>query len=415
MDLPKQTVPLHVVLSAEIYYDIICVIIIKSQTVVLIGGYSVSDFRSGRGGRNTGRTANTRPAAPAPHSKAPQGGPQVRPLWFLVVTDILLLGVALNVFALFHHIIPHALDPNDIEKLPVNTPIVATVKPTQSPVLTANTTATATPSTVATDQPTATPQPADLGMWGEKFADKFSGGDVVKTDSSYQSHDINVTVTKNDYQGATYFVADIYVRNLQNFMSGLANDKVGVGQRETTLSQAKRHNAIIAINGDNYGNRYDGVVVRNGTLDRSKVYKDVLVMNNDGTMAAFSPKAFDINSIKTNGAWQVWNFGPNLLDADGQPLTSFDYPDIGGANPRTAIGYYEPGHYSLVLVDGRSASSNGLKLPDLAELMNNLGCKLAYNLDGGRTSVMAFMGKVINSPYEGGRSTSDTVFVSESN
>jgi exopolysaccharide biosynthesis protein len=141
----------------------------------------------------------------------------------------------------------------------------------------------------------------------------------------------------------------------------------------------------------------------------------VLVMNNDGTMAAFSPNAFDINSIKTNGAWQVWNFGPNLLDADGQALSSFDYPDIGGANPRTAIGYYEPGHYCFVLVDGRSATSNGLKLPDLAQLMNSLGCKLAYNLDGGRTSVMAFMGKVINQPYEGGRSTSDTVYIGEAN
>ena len=94
-------------------------------------------------------------------------------------------------------------------------------------------------------------------------------------------------------------------------------------------------------------------------------------------------------------------------------MTEFN-SNVVRANPRTAIGYYEPGHYCFIVVDGRQTGySEGLSMEDLSQLMYDLGCKVAYNFDGGQTSMMVFDGKVVNKPYKDGRSCSDIVYVGE--
>ena len=52
-------------------------------------------------------------------------------------------------------------------------------------------------------------------------------------------------------------------------------------------------------------------------------------------------------------------------------------------------------------------------MSDLSQLMYDLGCTEAYNLDGGQTSQLVWNGNVINNPYEGGRECSDIVLVCE--
>ena len=104
------------------------------------------------------------------------------------------------------------------------------------------------------------------------------------------------------------------------------------------------------------------------------------------------------------------SFGP-LLIVNGQVLEVKGFG--GGLNPRTAIGYFAPGHYCFVVVDGRSSESRGVTTAELSLLMYNLGCVRGYNLDGGQTSVMAWDGKVVNQPVDGGRSCSDIVMITE--
>ena len=109
------------------------------------------------------------------------------------------------------------------------------------------------------------------------------------------------------------------------------------------------------------------------------------------------------------------DFSPALLDTDGSVLTSFASTGrIISANPRTAIGYYEPGHYCMVVVDGRGASA-GITLPDLSQLFYDLGCTAAYNLDGGNSSIMVWQDAVINDPSGGGRESSDALLIAEVN
>ena len=58
--------------------------------------------------------------------------------------------------------------------------------------------------------------------------------------------------------------------------------------------------------------------------------------------------------------------------------------------PRTALGVKKDGTAVLYVADGRrSGYSAGLSLADLAEAMEDLGCKWAVNLDGGGSSAMS--------------------------
>lgn len=109
----------------------------------------------------------------------------------------------------------------------------------------------------------------------------------------------------------------------------------------------------------------------------------------------------------------AWSFGPALLDADGRAKTEF-VTTVAEANPRTAVGCYEPGHYCFVAVDGRGMEgSAGMTMAELAALFEALGCKTAYNLDGGQSSVMAWdEGRVtVNAPANGGRPVSDIIYI----
>lgn len=83
---------------------------------------------------------------------------------------------------------------------------------------------------------------------------------------------------------------------------------------------------------------------------------------------------------------------PTLLKCEkrGVPPTRFPYDWDHTRAPRTAIGITADGTVHLVVVDGRAdlAHSIGATLAELAQIMLNLGCRDAMNMDGGGSSVM---------------------------
>ena len=117
--------------------------------------------------------------------------------------------------------------------------------------------------------------------------------------------------------------------------------------------------------------------------------------------------------------WQTFVFGPALLDEKGKAFEDFSYSDVRAANPRAVIGYFEPGHYCLVQIDGRGTQSvlepektnKGMTLEQTAQLMESLGCKAAYNLDGGQSASMYFGSDIISTPYHNGRAVGDAIVI----
>ena len=360
-----------------------------------------------------------------------------------VLIDLVCAGLALVVFALFHHVLPRQQQSLGIvitnpyqEKnterdsslaLPENAMIIASAGISDMP-LTASRGgrqngggkgqngssgkggSALTEDSVETEAEEAEAETVPIS---EKFAEKYTDT-VVVTENSYSSPDISVTVTEETLGRTTYYLADIYVRDITCFQSALAGNTYGSGFRDSIGDMAALNNALLAINGDYYGNTNEGVVIRNGVIYRANSTNcDVCMLCYDGTMRVMPGSSFTVEDAIAYGAWQAWTFGPALLDTDGSVLTSFSSTGrIISANPRTAIGYYEPGHYCMVVVDGRGESA-GITLPDLSQLFYDLGCTAAYNLDGGNSSIMVWDDEIINHPSGGGRESSDALLIAE--
>ena len=70
-------------------------------------------------------------------------------------------------------------------------------------------------------------------------------------------------------------------------------------------------------------------------------------------------------------------------------------------HPRTAIGYSKDGNTLwLFVVDGRSTSSVGMTLVEVADQMRKLGAWQALNFDGGGSTTLVIEGQVVNAPTD---------------
>ena len=180
---------------------------------------------------------------------------------------------------------------------------------------------------------------------------------------------------------------------------------------------AEDNGAVLAINGDYYGFRDDGYVIRNGVLYRNTPSSgtDALVIYADGTLSSVSQDDVSAERLVETGAWQVLSFGPVLVSDGKLAVESGDEVDQSmGSNPRTAIGMVSPLHYVVVVSDGRTGDDAGLSLYQLAQVLVDNGATFGYNLDGGGSATMVFQGEVLNDPTSGNRSgersVSDIVF-----
>ncbi|MFN6962272.1 MAG: phosphodiester glycosidase family protein [Pyrinomonadaceae bacterium] len=82
-------------------------------------------------------------------------------------------------------------------------------------------------------------------------------------------------------------------------------------------------------------------------------------------------------------------------------------------HPRTAVAKLRDGKFLMITVDGRSESSGGIGLQQLAEFLLEMGATDAINLDGGGSTTMYLNGKVVNRPSdkEGERNVGDAIIV----
>jgi exopolysaccharide biosynthesis protein len=73
---------------------------------------------------------------------------------------------------------------------------------------------------------------------------------------------------------------------------------------------------------------------------------------------------------------------------------------IDDRHPRTAIGYTNDNKIIILVAEGRSETASGLTLTQEAQILKDLGCKEALNLDGGGSTCMLLNGKQTNTPSD---------------
>ena len=242
-----------------------------------------------------------------------------------------------------------------------------------------------------------------------------AGADLI---GEYKNDQASIKLYKYNYENTAVYAADIVVSSSEYIKTAFANGYYGKNVTDKTSSMAEQNNAILAINGDYYGARESGYVIRNGVVFReTNDGRDLLCVYADGTMRIVNSGDQSAQELVDNGVWQAFSFGPALVQ-NNQINVSVN-TEVGKAmasNPRTAIGMIDTCHYVFVVSDGRTNESKGLSLYQLATFMKNIGVSTAYNLDGGGSSTLYFNGEIINYPTTSGRSmkergVSDIVYI----
>lgn len=241
------------------------------------------------------------------------------------------------------------------------------------------------------------------------------------TENTYTDDTISVKCWKERIElsdkTVTANFAEITISHPSQLRTSLAGRLYGTGKRICASTIAEAQNAVIAINGDYYSCRHGGIIVRHGnTFRQTPLGIDALFIDSDGNFSVMNDKkAISNGYLQQNDIDHVLEFGPVLVN-DGKAITDYNEYNcvdcgISSNNPRTAIGQLGPLHYLICTIDGRTKISPGVKMHELANIMADKNCTVAYNLDGGQSTAMIFNNKLYNVVSNGGeRSMSDIIY-----
>ena len=184
---------------------------------------------------------------------------------------------------------------------------------------------------------------------------------------------------------------------------------------------AAKNGCVLAVNADEANNRWSkkdasvGVLLRDHKIlwDKTKksTYKgfpnlDNLVLYDDGRMEVYNNAEKTAQEFLDMGACHVLAFGPYLIRDGVLNEERCRIYDGSGSVARIAVGQIGEGHYMAIMCEGRTSASKGCTVWWLAQQMAARGCVTAFNLDGGRTASIEFMGKQIctvgAAPIKGG-------------
>lgn len=303
---------------------------------------------------------------------------------------------------------------------------VSTAEATASPSPTPTPTPSPTPS--PTPEPTPTPDPLDaiFAADGEEVIlyqadgveiDPYAKGAPLPDHWLYNSHDLRIEITTHvdSERKVQYYVADIRVRNGQDMVS-IFNNNAAPGTRDNKDKYTKparlsrREGVIFSQNGDfmTFNEKeMKGPIIRNGICywegSTGSKADDILAFMPDGSMKIYAPGAISAQELLDMGVKNTLAFGPTLV-VDSQVNAGMRNPRgiNKSLNPRSGIGMVEPGHYISIVVEGRLPRSKGLSCDDFAQLFIDSGCVLAYNLDGGASAALTFMGNMCNQTINDG-------------
>lgn len=253
-----------------------------------------------------------------------------------------------------------------------------------------------------------------------------AASDGKVSDNAFTSSDVSLGISRHTSGSGsdtvTWFVAEVELASATALRSAFAQNEFGTNVIDEPSAIATQNGAVFAVNGDYYGFRDTGIVIRNGVLYRDLGAREGLAFYRDGTAGLYDETTTSGKRLLADGVWHTLSFGPGIVDA-GRAVAGIDQIEIDtnvgnhsiqGAQPRTGIGLIDDNHLVLVVVDGRSNGySRGMTLPEFAGLFTGLGCRVAYNLDGGGSSTMWFDGSVVNNPLGKGqeRGTSDILYL----
>ncbi len=224
------------------------------------------------------------------------------------------------------------------------------------------------------------------------------------TPDGYEDASIRVQMETREEDGVVWRIAWVEIASPTQLRTAYAGKTIKKDTTGLVTVMAKQHNAIVAINGDNYTNdkAKHSFIYRMGEKRQDKLnkQKDILIIDENGDFHTFI-KSVGADKFEKDTGHKIVNafmFGPALVQ-NGEVLTldkEYNF-NPNGREPRCAIGQLDTLSYVLVIADGRGNSgSDGATHKELAEFMASLGCQEAYNLDGGNSAIMVYNNEIYN-------------------
>ncbi|MCQ2453438.1 MAG: phosphodiester glycosidase family protein [Clostridia bacterium] len=239
--------------------------------------------------------------------------------------------------------------------------------------------------------------------------DEFVYADAENGLWVYVSSEMRVEIDRfkaNDLD-LVWLSAHIWQKEPTGFETFFSNEKKPWDDHMNQETLSRRERLIFSCNSDFFSARLGdipvGIVIRHGKVISKKTAAsrsgiptlDLMAFYPDGVMKTYGSREYTPDALLEMGVTDTVCFGP-ILVRDGELKLEY-LQNLGHARePRTALGMIEPGHYVCILTEGRTKDSEGVELSWLGQMMAEEGCVEALNLDGGKTSVMCFMGNKIN-------------------
>ena len=154
---------------------------------------------------------------------------------------------------------------------------------------------------------------------------------------------------------------------------------------------ARQNQAVFAITGDyfTFGYNADGLQIRRGTVFKEEKDEVGFGFYPDGSMRIIDPNTTTAQDLLDQGVWDSWVFGPTLIQ-NGEALDIHKHPlSYNDVTMRTVVASICPYHHI-------AAAYSSSTLAQVTQNLLGYGCDVAYNLDGGRSCMMIFMGRVVN-------------------
>ena len=241
------------------------------------------------------------------------------------------------------------------------------------------------------------------------------------TENGYRDDTIIVEMEQRRMFDSDVFIAYVKIATPSQLRTAIAGTKLSSTRTNETTVITAAYNGIVGINGDYYSDkdRQGGHIVRMGQSMRERVSDnfDLLFIDELGDLHVFlrgkQEQQAQVDAFKSeHEIVNAFCFGPGLVVDGEKPegINEYKWFDVNSENPRAAIGQLDMLTYVLVAVNGRTSESLGVTMDQMADIMLELGCEQAYNLDGGNSATLAFNGQVYNVKKQKERDVSDVIY-----
>ena len=227
--------------------------------------------------------------------------------------------------------------------------------------------------------------------------------------------DINIEHIVKEEPNLEMWIATIKIADSDQIKSAFAGGEFSQDIKKRTSVIAKDINAVLAIDGSAVGFNDNGRIIRDGIIYRdSDLDCEPLIIKENGDFVVYQYGEKTAQEILDLGGVETYDFGPTLIK-DNEILDIYGEWYKTVKDSRTVIGQKGPLEYVILVADGRSEKSEGISLYDAAVELQNRGCYIGYNLDGGGSTTLYFNGEVLNNPSDiiGERRISDILYFKE--